>query len=337
MKPLVSVLMSVHNEPLKFIDVAVLSICHQTYTNIELVIIDDCSNDATFSHLSKLAETYKCLRLFRNTENIGLTATLNKGLTLVKGDYIARMDADDYSSPDRLIKQVKYLEQHPDIDIVGTGVISFGEKNSFMSPINGFTVKEVQSNLFFTSSLCHPSVMIRSSFLKRFDLRYDESVKKGQDYDLWERASEYGKLSVMKDILLYYRIHPKQITSTNRKDQNHSAEKIMRRRLNRLGINPTDVEMRAHMSLKKLAVGANLDEIKLWISKLISYSQNANFVDSKNLSDNLYEKLALMKLKARKLPEPREIFFLLDAFCARLKMFFLIKYYSKRIDRAVQS
>lgn len=333
MDKLVSVLMSVHNEPLEFIDVAVNSICEQTYKNIEFVIIDDKSDDRTFNHLKRLADRYKIIKLYRNDENIGLTATLNKGLTLVNGDFIARMDADDYSCHERIAKQVQYLCGHPDIDILGTGVISFGQKVMFMSPINGFSPQDVQSNLFFTSSLCHPSVMIRRSFLLNTGLRYDVCVKKGQDFDLWERASIHGKLAVLKDILLYYRIHSKQITSTNRGDQDIAAEMIIRRRINRLGITSSDIDMEAHFALKSQRAGADLNKISLWISKLISASQNIPYIDSENLANNLRAKYAIIKLRAHKIPDFGEWQFLVRTLCSHIKRKMLLKRYSKIDDR----
>ncbi len=332
MDKLVSVLMSVHNEPSMFIDVAVKSICNQTYNNIEFVIIDDYSDDKTYNHLKQLSESHKIIKLYRNEENLGLTATLNKGLSLSNGDFIARMDADDYSCPERIAKQVEYLCEHPDIDILGTGVISFGEKKIFMSPINGFSPQDVQSNLFFTSSLCHPSVMIRRSFLCKTGLEYDEMVKKGQDFDLWERASIYGNLAVLKDVLLYYRTHTKQITSTNRKDQNITAEKIMRRRISRLGISPSKIEMKAHYSLKRQKAEIGLNDISLWIDKLINASKDIPYIDSTNFANHLHIRYVTIKLKARKIPNLIELRFLFKAFYDFIKRSVLLQRYSKTIE-----
>ena len=335
MDKLVSVLMSVHNEPFKFIDVAVKSICNQTYSNIEFVILDDNSNEETFEYLKKLSETYKIIRLYRNEENLGLTKTLNKGLRLCSGDFIARMDADDYSCPQRIAKQVDYLEVHPDIDILGTGVVSFGEKVIFMSPIDGYSTQDVQTNLFFTSSLCHPSVMIRKSFLDRTGLTYDENVKKGQDFDLWERASIHGKLAVLRDVLLYYRLHSKQITSTNRADQDTSARKIMLRRINRMGINPSEEEMTAHMALKLQTPNSDLDTVSQWINKLIVASKDAPYINSNNLSNNLYSRLANIKLRSHCIYNVKDLRYLLKTLYYRLKMRLLLKYHSKKISQNI--
>lgn len=332
MDKLVSVLMSVHNEPSQFINVAVNSICKQTYKNIEFIIIDDNSNEETFRFLQNLAKVHSNIKLYRNENNLGLTASLNRGLSLCSGDFIARMDADDYSCPERIAHQVYYLSEHSDIDILGTGVVSFGEKVMFMSPIDGYTPPEVQSNLFFTSSLCHPSVMIRASFLNRTGLTYDVSVKKGQDFDLWERASVCGKLAVLKDVLLYYRLHPKQITSTNRADQDATARKIMLRRIKRLGINPTESEMEAHMALKSQNPKTEIREISLWIKKLIKASESVPYINSNDLANNLYSRFANIKLKSHHIPNFKDLRFILKMLYSRVKMRTLQKQFSKTIN-----
>lgn len=320
MKPLVSVLMSVHNEPFEFIQTAVDSICKQTYSNLEFIIIDDASEETTYKHLLDLKDKYNVIKLYRNEYNIGLTKTLNKGLTLCSGEYIARMDADDYSLPERIDKQVDYLIAHPEIDVLGTGVVSFGEKVVYMSPLNGYSNNQVQSELFFTSSLCHPSVMIRNRFLELNGLKYDESVKKGQDYDLWERSSVYGKLAVHSDVLLYYRLHSKQITSVSYQEQNNTAEMIIKRRLRRIGLIPTDHEMKCHMSLKGQIHDVTVKEVHEWIEKLIRYSNRAGYIDGKELSANLKDRFILMKIRRHLLPDMSELYSTVNIFIHRIAL-----------------
>lgn len=301
MKPLVSVLMSVHDEPENMIETAVKSICNQSYDNIEFIIIDDASNEGIYEYLKSLANQYPKIRLYRNEINLGLTATLNKGLSLVEGEYIARMDADDYSLPQRIQMQVEYLQRYKDVDILGTGVVSFGDRICFMSQYNGASNEQIQSDLFFTSSLCHPSVMIRKSFLRRTNLTYDEHIKKGQDYDLWERASVFGMLAVLPNVLLYYRLHPNQITSTNRKDQDTTTINVMKRRIQRLGLKPTERELVCHRVLRSQEQIVSLRELSDWIDKLTNASETYSYIDSKILRKNLIMRFVLLKLKWHKL------------------------------------
>lgn len=251
MESLISVIMSVHNEHPAYLKCAIDSICNQTYKKFEFIIIDDASDEECFAYLSEISLKDKRIRLYRNSKNIGLTKTLNKGLMLAKGEYIARMDADDFSLPKRFEKQISYLKTHTNIAILGTGVVSFGEANVFMSPMRGLTPQQAKCQLFFTSSLCHPSVMIRKDFLDKFRLTYAEDVKKGQDFDMWERSSVLGDVAVMQEVLLYYRLHKDQITSKSKNEQDNTAEMVMKRRLYRIGINPTDKEYRCHLMLKR--------------------------------------------------------------------------------------
>lgn len=309
MEEVVSVLMSVHNEKSDFLKLAIKSICDQTYPSIEFIIIDDASDKECSLYLKKLCNEYNHIKLIRNEYNLGLTKTLNKGLSIARGTYIARMDADDYSCPDRIEKQVSFLQRHDNIDVLGTGVVSFGKKSVFMSPMNGLSYKRVEADLFFTSTLCHPSVMIRRSFLQRTGLLYDELVKKGQDYDLWERASVSGHLAVMSNVLLYYRLHDTQITSKSTKEQQSTAEMVMKRRLNRIGINPTEEEFRCHLALKGYNnEGVSMTEIELWSKKILSANEQTQFVDKSIFKWNIQSRLTLCYLKQKNIKsllEPR--------------------------------
>lgn len=296
--PLVSVVMGVHNEKDEHLRMALDSICHQTYKNIEFIIVDDCATENCKQILSEYSAKINSIRILQNETNQGLTKSLNVGIKHANGLFIARMDADDYSVPTRIEKQVKFLIDNPDIDICGTGVVSFGDGNIYMSPHKGFSNDEAQCCLFFSSTLCHPSVVIRKSFLEKNGLKYDESVKRGQDYDLWERSSVCGKLAVMKEVLLFYRLHSAQITSSHKDEQDYYAESIRLRRLSRLGITPTNKEYSCHMLL---AGGTNhgitVSEIRSWIEKIIDANRGSVVANSKTLETELNSRFTLYKLR----------------------------------------
>lgn len=333
MKPLVSVLMSVHNEPEAYLECAIGSICAQTYTNLELVIIDDASGTSTSDYLEKLRKRHSIISIYRNKQNLGLTSSLNRGLKLCKGEYIARMDADDYSLPERIQRQVSFLQAHPDADIIGTGTVSFGEKVSFMSPTSGYSVAQAQAQLFFTSTLCHPSVMIRKEFLNRTGLKYDENVKKGQDYDLWERASIEGRLMVMPDVLLLYRLHPRQITSTSRKDQFNTLQSTMRRRLQRLNIELTDRDFLCHLALGGTPADVSISEIEDWVTKVSDAAINLGWIDTGELKRNLRERLLTAKLERKHLPTLNEIPLLFKMIKYRIGMALKVNHYRSKIKK----
>lgn len=296
MNSLVSVLMCVHNERFDYLKLAFESILNQDYNDIEIVIVDDCSCRTCSQSLNNLVESHANVVLCRNNVNIGLTKSLNIGLSLCRGEYIARMDADDYSHPSRIGKQVAFFEQHPEVDILGTGVISFGARNIFMSPALSMSDEAIKCELFFTSSLCHPSVMIRSEFLKLHGLSYDNSVRKGQDFDLWERASVEGKFAIISDVLLYYRIHEDQITSRYANDQKETAEKVMRRRLSRIGLDPSAEEMKCHLALKGLC-GCDVDDAECWMKRVLQANERIRLVSQRALESNLTKRMVVLKLK----------------------------------------
>lgn len=193
---LVSIVMSVYNRE-AFIGQSIESMLKQSYPAFEFIIIDDGSTDATASIIRSYAQNDKRIRLI-SRENRGLPASLNEGIVLAKGEYIARMDDDDLSVPRRLELQVDFLKSHPEVLVVGGWAKNFGDKNNTMKvPQESGKIK---TKLLFGSAFIHPTVMFRRDFFDRFGLFYDESLKKAQDYDLWIRASmvegmEFGNIA----------------------------------------------------------------------------------------------------------------------------------------------
>lgn len=317
MDKLISVIMSVYNEVPEYLDVAIDSILNQTYTNFEFIILNDGSNDEIVKKLELAAEKDSRIKLIHNEEQMGLTKSLNKGLAIAKGDFIARMDSDDFSVPTRFERQVAFFENREDVDIIGAGVVSFGSQSIFMSPCVATENDELRAELFFTSGLCHPSVMIRKSFLDKNGLTYDGNVKKGQDYDMWERCSEFGKLAVMGEVLLFYRIHDKQITSQFKSAQVTTAEMVMKRRLARVGLTPTATEYEAHLTIKGISNRASISDVEVWGKKLIEANNKYGLVDRKTFKENITKRVALVRIRNKKI-KFGDIKYLLSHFKSRL-------------------
>ena len=120
----ISVIMPVYNTPVPILKEAVDSILNQTFQDFEFIIIDDCSSDGSWEYLSSLRDSR--IKLFRNTTNLGIAKTLNIGFRHAKGKYIARMDSDDVSMPDRLRRQFNFMERHPDVMVCGANTQNFG-------------------------------------------------------------------------------------------------------------------------------------------------------------------------------------------------------------------
>ena len=185
-KPLVSVLMSVYNEPIEWVKQSLESILKQTYSNFEFIIINDNPGRLDLdSFLSSIAEHDIRIKIYKNVKNIGLTKSLNVGLKLCSGKYIARMDADDISLPKRFACQVLFMERHPRVAVCGTDIKLFG----LYRPLYVKTIykndQDIRGQMFFNSGFVHPTVFIRKSILDSYNITYDESFRNAQDYKLW--------------------------------------------------------------------------------------------------------------------------------------------------------
>jgi len=218
--PTISVIMSVYNEE-KYLEESVESILRQTFTNFEFLIIDDFSTDKTLQILQRYQNKDKRVRIFTNQENLGLTKSLNILLKKARGKYIARMDADDISLPDRLLKQYLFLEEQKDIFLVGTGAYNMNEKGSVLSfsePLTSW--REVKKRLPLGNCIYHPSIMFRNK-----GYMYRDKFVYAQDYDFYLNALTKGeKLTNLNDYLVKYRVVKTSISIQNKKAQDFFTE-----------------------------------------------------------------------------------------------------------------
>ncbi len=195
--PRVSVIMPVYNGE-QFLREAVDSILGQTFTDFEFIIIDDGSTDGTRAIL----ESYSDPRIVLvHQENQGLVRSLNRGLRMARGEYIARQDADDVSLPERLEKQVAYLDTHPMTGVLGTGIMVTNSSGvPVMTFINPGDNSSLQSLLFTTCCFAHGEVMLRQAVVESVGY-YDESYAINEDYEYWLRAAERWELAIVSEIL----------------------------------------------------------------------------------------------------------------------------------------
>lgn len=204
--PLVSVIMATFNEPKDYVEQSIKSILNQTYHNLELILLDDSTNKDTQDTIDTLASSDKRVTVIRKTKRMGFVPALNEGLGLANGEFIARMDGDDISLPDRFEKQIKYFSENPDVDILGGGMNIIDELGKNISE-RSYPAKGLKLQLFsiFRSPLAHPTVMIRQSRIGGF--RYDESFKKAEDVELWMRLRNIGaQINNLDDKLINYRV-----------------------------------------------------------------------------------------------------------------------------------
>jgi glycosyltransferase involved in cell wall biosynthesis len=211
--PKITVLLPVYNCEL-YVQTAVESILHQTYADFELLIIDDASTDATVSIIKKLDDSR--IQLIEKPVNSGYTRSLNHGLQLAKGQYIARMDGDDISFPERFAQQIAYLDAHPEVMVCGTTYKIVGNDKRITLPENHEALK---IGLLWGNCISHPSVMIRKKILDDHSIQYDTSKEPAEDYHLWVRLLSLGKLHNLQEVLLEYRLYGDQVSRKRAEEQ----------------------------------------------------------------------------------------------------------------------
>ena len=196
--------MSVHNDR-PYLPQAVDSILRQSLADFEFVVIDDASTDGSGDYLRDLADPR--VRLHRNPHNLGLTRSLNLGLSLAAGRYVARMDADDVSMPDRLGRQAAFLDANPHVGIVGCARVLVDESGRTVAhaPAAENDLR-IRWKCLLGNPFAHPAVMFRADLLDTHRLRYDETFRTAQDYDLWSRLLCVTRGHNLPDPLLHYRL-----------------------------------------------------------------------------------------------------------------------------------
>jgi len=210
----------------KTVESAMESVQRQTYSNLEIICIDDGSDDATFSIVKRRAKLDKRIKLHSH-EHKGITQTLNRAIELSHGKYLARMDADDITSLDRIEKQVSYMESNPDIVASGSALVEFGEKGNSKFCVRKLLNREVF--MFYQlrgTAICHPTLIIRREVLLENNIRYEEGYTHAEDYKFLFDLSQVGKLVNIPDVLHYYRRHANQVSAKYSEQQKRAASKI---------------------------------------------------------------------------------------------------------------
>ena len=203
---LISVIMSVYNGE-KYLVQAIDSILNQTYQNFEFIIIDDCSTDNSSHILQEYAQKDSRIKIIKKEKNIGIKGfieNLNLGISIAEGKYIARMDADDISLPERFQKQVDFLENNPEITLVGAQLNLINEQNKITGEaIAALQHRDIVKRITSQIQLFHPVIMFR----KDQNIQYREKFLYCEDYDLYLNLITQGKkLANINEKLLHYRI-----------------------------------------------------------------------------------------------------------------------------------
>lgn len=204
---LVSVVLPVYNCE-TFLEDSIKSILNQTYTNLELIIINDASTDNTKNIIKEFLNIDSRIRYFENNINSGVSFSTNLGILKSNGIYIAKQDADDISLNTRIESQVRFFSQNPDIDLL-TGKAIFFNNGNAKEWISGESLNQTQIKfkLFLCCPIMNPTLMIKKSFITKNHLLYDLAFNGPEDYDFFTKAILLGKIYSFSDILIKYRIH----------------------------------------------------------------------------------------------------------------------------------
>lgn len=276
-QPLVTVFISCYNRQ-NFIRESLESVLKQSYKNIEILIIDDCSTDDTLKILAEYQDDR--IIILKNSTNMGIPYTRNKGLQNATGKYFAILDSDDICTEDRIEKQVTYLEENQDVVAVGSQVETFGlNKRSFICKYYN-TYEELKAQLIFNVPLCNSSAMVRKSIIDSYNIKYNNSYYVCQDYDFWYQIMKIGKIMTVSDVLVKYRVSNNNISKTSQENQ----EKL----INRMRI---ILEIRSNV-LNYYQFKLNSKEIEIF---------NDFFIDLNDKTFDLKNNLSTLKLICNKI------------------------------------
>jgi glycosyltransferase involved in cell wall biosynthesis len=297
--PIVSVVMPTYNAE-SFIRVAIDSVRKQTYTDFELIVIDDGSKDRTGEIAESIPDSR--IRVIRSGKNAGLAAARNAGLEAARGKYVSWLDSDDFAHPKRIAYQVHVLEKHHDVGLCGTWVRTFGQGSQTIWRYPRRS-EYVRAHMLFADPLATSSVTLRRGALNGLSSWFNESCAPAEDYELWERISRTWKVVNVPLILTSYRLHADQ-TSTRDADQTPKAIKVIQGGLlERLGVIPTPDEWKCHLSVGvgwgREITPAFEDQAIGWLSKLNRANSELGIYPERVFKSVVSLKKNMIQLKSR--------------------------------------
>jgi len=285
----VTVLMPVYNAEL-YIRKAIDSIINQTFDDFEFLIFNDGSTDSSADIIRSYTD--KRIKFCDSHQNQGHVYHLNHGIEIATGEYIARMDADDISLPTRLKEQVNFMDRSPNVGICGTWFKFINSSYIVKHPTDD---SQIRLALLNNCAIGHPTVMLRTGLLRRFNLRYDLSLVPAEDYLMWVKLTQHCKLANIPKVLLEYRIHSYQISSARKSDQEKKAELVRNCQIEMLlNRSLTETEIYYHSILFHSSPNIDIqliNNLQSWINTMIYY----------NKKSRLYPELKLLYLLEKRL------------------------------------
>jgi glycosyltransferase involved in cell wall biosynthesis len=271
LSPHVSVILPVHNG-VAHLREAVQSIRDQTFSDFELLIIDDASTDCTTQLIAQLSKEDKRIRTLRHHTQMGVTASLNEGFTNTQSPFIARMDADDRCSPHRLARQLMFMRQHPHLGLCGSWIRCFGAVRPYTLtyPCGPETIR---AYLLFGNPFPHPSILFRRESLDRHNLRYAPSVTVAQDLEFWSRCVDLFPTDNLPETLVEYRLHNASVSTTRTTESHLTAVAIVKKQLAKLFIELDEDDFSFHFNIARGGVMGGKEKLRRvhnWLNHLIA-------------------------------------------------------------------
>lgn len=216
----ITVLMSVYNEKKEFLEKSIESILGQTFPNFEFLLINDCSTEKSCRDiLASYATKDERIKLIENERNLGLTKSLNKGLNVATGQYIARIDSDDVADPNRLEKQLRFMQKNSAYALCGSWAYLIDENGNITGEKKFSTdYQAIKKKLVFFNFFTHSSLFFKKNIALK-NGGYNEKMKKAQDYDFILKISARNPIANIPEFLCFYRTHPGSISSKMKKRQ----------------------------------------------------------------------------------------------------------------------
>lgn len=216
--PKVSALLPTYNTKPEYLRECIDSVLAQTFTDFELIIVDDCSSDPSVKE-TILSYDDKRIRFYENEKNLGISGARNRLIELAQGEYLAVVDHDDISLPKRFELQVKFLDEHPEVGVVGAAIEEFPAKGKSSLPQNN---DDIENLMMLEIAVDHQVSMLRKEILVKNKLHYEQEFSPSEDYRLWVCLIGKTKFANLPDTLLHYRVHGK---NTSRVEQHKNLEK----------------------------------------------------------------------------------------------------------------
>lgn len=230
---------------------ALASASGQTLRDLEAIVVDDGSADATAARVEAAARRDGRIRLLRLPRNRGQAAALNAGLDAARGRYAAILDADDEATPDRLARQVAALERDPGLVLVGGAVRTFCDRRGEGGPVWRYAEEDgaIRARSLFKSEVISGAMTFDRERLRAHGIRFDERLRLGADWALSLEAMRVGRVANVPEIVMRYRIHPGQGTAGMIDDVTSDSARIRVDALASAGVRPTEAELRTHLAV----------------------------------------------------------------------------------------